>query len=309
MLSPGPAPTKTACCTISTQSHLFKAHALLESVRENSSADLFCLVTDSLPPEGLLTHVTYVSPERLDSPLATRIKKRYRGNELRWASKPLMLLYLLDMGYEQVIYVDNDICFYASPDFLFHRLETDAVLLTPHFYPADATRNQDWLEANFRVGLFNAGFVGASAKGRKALEWWGECCAYNVKKSYRRGLFDDQKYLDLMPVLFDGVNILKHKGCNVARWNKELGIRGTDAQGKLTLAGYPLVFIHFNVFTIRAIAEGDDPLLAPYLQQYEALLNRFDAAYRIKSEYAKPKHNLREYARHLRWRLARFFEK
>ncbi|MCX7744775.1 MAG: hypothetical protein N2167_09470 [Flavobacteriales bacterium] len=263
---------KTAVCTISTISHRFKTRALFSSLKEFTQADFFALYIDQpymkeqdglynvIPFDELITNETY------------RLKK-YNKDKRRWASKPFFLSYLLNSGYDAVIYVDNDIYFFNSPEFLFEQLSQRSVLLTPHFYPADPTSNQIWLEANFRVGLYNAGFIGVSKSGREAMRWWGKCCLYNVKKAYSRGLFDDQKYLDLMPVLFDDVEIIKHRGCNVAGWNIETSLRSINNKGELVLNNtWPLIFIHFNYYTIQQIVSGKDSLLLPFWEKYLSVL-------------------------------------
>jgi hypothetical protein len=53
------------------------------------------------------------------------------------------------------------------------------------------------------------------------MQWWASCCAYRCEKNPIRGTFDDQRYLDLLPVMDERVHILRHKGCNVADWNRQ----------------------------------------------------------------------------------------
>ena len=300
---------KTALCTISTRSHLFKSKVLLQSVRRYSQADLFCLVTDAdeIPPSA--AGETYHTLEVLDTATARSVKKKYRGDRLRWACKPLYLLYLLQAGYERVIYVDNDICFFSSPDFLFDALGEASVLLTPHHYPRDPGRQQNWLEANYRVGLYNAGFVGVSGDAADALEWWAACCLYNIRKSAWRGLFDDQKYLDLMPVAFPGVRVLDHKGCNVAGWNTEVFARSLGPDGNLLIDGkWPLVFVHFASLTFRQILQGNDPLLEAPLRQYVHELRALRPSYAEQNEIKRTWKDYPLYLRHIRWRIIRLFE-
>lgn len=297
---------KTAICTIGTESHLFKSKALLSSLERHSSADRFCLLTDARSLPEPVCGETYHTPEILTSPLASALKKKYRGNALRWSCKPLYLLYLLELGYDRVIYVDNDICFFSPADFLFEELENVSVMLTPHFYAASPGKSANWFEANFWVGLYNAGFVGATQNGLPALYWWAECCLYNVKQSAWRGLFDDQKYLDLLPVVFDDVKILKHKGCNVAGWNIETCPR-TLRDGYPRIADrWLVVFVHFTPLTFTNILSGKDPALAGLLETYLHALKEWNPRYS-----PEPRRRYRDYLlylRHTRWRFIRFFE-
>ena len=217
-------------------------------------------------------------------------------------------MHLLDAGYEKVIYVDNDICFFSPADFLFDELDGTSIMLTPHFYPITAYKNQNWLEANYRVGLYNAGFIGATAKGLPALEWWASCCLYNIKQSAWRGLFDDQKYLDLLPVVYEDVKILKHKGCNVAGWNIDMCPR-VEVNGQVYIDGkWPIVFIHFTSLTFRNILSGTDMGLSGYLDEYVDSLKKeypqFSAPLQLKRSFK----DYLLYFRHIRWRITRFFE-
>lgn len=299
---------KTAVCTISTRSHRFKTRALFLSLKQYTQADFFALYTDHplpLEDDGLYDPVPF---EQLISKETAALAK-YNKDKRRWACKPFFMLHLLNKGYDAVIYVDNDICFYASPDFLFDKLKEQSILLTPHYYPADPQKNQIWLEANFRVGLYNAGFIGVSKKGIEALQWWGNCCLYNVKKAYFRGLFDDQKYLDLMPVLFDGIEILKHRGCNVAGWNVETSIRSLNENGELRLSKYwPLIFIHYNYFTIQGILSQKDPLLQPYWERYLELIGKENPSYNPTKEVNQWKNYIRPYIDLFKYNINRLFD-
>ena len=165
------------------------------------------------------------------------------------------------------------------------------------------------MEANLRVGLYNGGFVGAGKKGIPALEWWAKCCIYNIKKSYRRGLFDDQKYLDLLPVLFENIHVLKHKGCNVAGWNIETSPRSLNEENKLILdRKWPLVFVHFNYYTIQAIVQKKDLLLETNWEEYLQLLLARNPQYNYQKEIRSVSRDMLLYFDYIRYRTARLGE-
>lgn len=286
---------------------MFKAQALYESLKSITKADFFCLLTDRL--NNTPYPFTVDNLNILESDLAKKIKGKYSGNKLRWACKSLYLNHLLCSGYDKVIYIDNDIFFYESPDFLFEKLNTSSVLLTPHFYPFDPTKDQNWLEANYRVGLFNAGFIGVNSSAKLMLDWWSKCCLYNIKKSFWRGLFDDQKYLDLVPILFENVEILNHKGCNVAGWNLIPSARSHDENKKVILDHkWPLVFIHFNYYTIESIVNKKDIFLWDHWQEYSGLLKSINPQYDVKSEKPAFSHYLSQYFQYIRYRISRAVE-
>lgn len=298
-------PLKTAICTISTQSHIFKSKALHHSLLPFFDGDFCCLVTDaralSWGNDAIIHDLDFLSDES-----AVALKKKYTDDKLRWSLKPVYLKFLLELGYDHVIYVDNDIFFYSSPDFLFEKLRTASFLVTPHFYKADPTNDQHWLEANFRVGLYNAGFIGVSHNGIPILDWWANCCLYNVKKAYWRGLFDDQKYLDLVPVLFDDVEILKHKGCNLAGWNYQNYSISRNAENHLLLNGDPLVFIHFADLSMREFA-AKECLIHQEFNDYLLALKMMNSSWELNTSKFE-RRNLRSFFYYLRWRLVRLFD-
>jgi len=213
----------------------------------------------------------------------------------------------LENRYDQVIYVDNDIYFFNSPDFLFEKLNHSNFLLTPHFYKADPTTEQDWLEANFRVGLYNAGFFGVNKNGIEILDWWIQCCTYTIKKSYWRGLYDDQKYLDLVPIRFEGVEIVKHKGCNLAGWNDQNYQIISSTAGELSVNNDPIIFIHFAALTMERFGEVAHPLHQLY-KQYVEHLCQFNPKFTWKRD-RKSKLYFSNIWYYLKWKIVRFFEK
>lgn len=296
---------KIAVCTISTKSHLFKSRALLKSVSLYSSASIFCLITDGNEHVGEQEMIHYDTLETLQSETAIKIKKKYKGDSLRWALKPIYLKHLLLQDFDAVIYCDNDIYFYNSLDFIFDDLTENSFIITPHFYKANPLKEQNWLEANFRVGLYNAGFIGANLNGIEILDWWANCCLYNIKKSYWRGLYDDQKYLDLIPILFENVKILKHRGCNVAGWNQEGTFVEKEKNGT-KINGDLLVFIHFAALSMEMFSNQKNPLHDEWKQYIEALKKEKNDFEYINNKFQK--NTMSAYFYYLRWLIVRKLE-
>jgi len=291
-------------CTISTKSHLFKSKVLSDSL-ENYGFETINLVVDSDFVEEKTTFESkrYLTIKDLPESDVKLILSKYRmhPDKLRWALKPVLIKYLLETKFEKVIYVDNDICFFSSPNFLFDKLNFSNILLTPHFYSTDPLKNQNWLEANFRIGLYNAGFFGANKSAIRMLDWWKNCCIYNVKKSNWRGLYDDQKYLDLVPVIFENVEIVKDSGCNLAGWNYK------NRLSKLGEADFSsITFVHFAELTIKEFHKIENPfhpLFIEYLSRMKTVgfsLNQNDKKY--------SKRNILAYFYFLLWKLARKFD-
>jgi hypothetical protein len=174
--------------------------------------------------------------------------------------------------YEQVFFVDPDLYFYSDFRFLYEELGDHSFLLSPHWGCMHPEKSELYFQRLMTDGLFNAGFLGASPKGLDTLHWWAESCLHACERDKSRGLHDDQGYLNLFPIMSPDTKILRHKGCNVAEWNRFEIPRSLDENGNLILDGrYPLVFIHFS--NLGYLVEHDQ-LLVPYLGRYEEELKK-----------------------------------
>ncbi len=281
-------------CTITTYDHLYKALALADSliqVAPSCLVHVLC-IDRAINAESHKGVIFYSLEDIKETEGYKAITEKYaqQRDKYRWSLKPVFLMYLLHGKAEKVIYVDNDIYFYSDPGFLFDLLEQHDILLTPHHYPRDPKKEQNWLEANYRVGLYNAGFVAVNRNAYASMKWWGECCAYRCEKNALRGTFDDQKYLDLVPVINEKAHIVRHKGCNVAEWNRSVISRTAGNDGHVMLDGkYPLVFVHYNHTTIRAIYSGDEPCLEMTWELYLQNLKKYRPEIEPKEMYRPDK--------------------
>jgi SAM-dependent methyltransferase len=277
------ADQSTAFCTIITWNYMEYAVTLYHSLREYEPAvDFHVLVVDRDYVEypGLCETYPNLTIHFCETicghGLGAAILKKYGGASAdctRWSLKPVFLSYLISRGYDQAFFLDPDLYFYSSPRILLEELGNQGILLTPHWRSSDPDRDR----VNFAIlqtsGLFNAGCVGATEAGLRGLEWWARVCLHECVKAPERGLFVDQAYLDLLPIYFESVKILRHRGCNVANWNQIECQREENQPGVITINGFPLVFVHFTASTIHGIEAGDDPLLRDHLARYRAALD------------------------------------
>lgn len=268
-----------AFCTIVDESHIPFAKALYSSVAIfHPDCTFFILVTDLsqtyVDPVSKTIHWLAISDIRKAGTIDLILKKylhKTQKDELRWALKPALIGWLLSQGMKKVIYADADIFFVNSAEFLFDELDRYSLILTPHWRDIKPGNNND-LFYSLTSGYFNAGFVGASSNSMNVIKWWEEACSFRMEKSIKYGLFDDQKFLDLVPLEFDGVGIIKHKGCNIAIWNLDTNKREMVGNKLLINGKYDPVFIHFTKDTIQNIVLGNDRLLYPLLENYKAAL-------------------------------------
>lgn len=266
-------------CTVSNSDYLYKVLALHESLKKQSvKARLHVLVTDdgkfdiSKFPDTILF---YSVQQIAEQPYASAIIDKYSDDKdkMRWCLKPVFMHYLLDKGIaDSVLYVDNDIFFFEPFYNLYDYVGNSGVWLTPHWRCMNPFEDGHVFKDSFTDGMFNAGFVGASRAGKNILEWWAMANSFRCEKNRAEGLWDDQKYLDMLPIRFPNVAIVRHMGCNVAVWNKRDCIRTAQGDKVLICGEYPIVFIHFTNDTMSDIEfdkYGGDPLLKPYLEEYK----------------------------------------
>lgn len=277
-------------CTITTFSHLYKVYALAESLKNQQHGFVLNVLVIDDDRGFQFENCRFLKLADIQAQQsAGKIIRKYKGNKdrLRWSLKPVLMKYLLlQPSTDKVIYLDNDLYFFSDYAFLFDLLDKHCFLLTPHYYRNDPNANQNWLEANFRIGLYNAGFAGANKDALNTLQWWADCCLYRCEKNAFRGLFDDQKYLDLVPVIEPTALIVRHKGCNVAGWNAEAVCRREIVDHRVLIAGkFEIVFIHFNDDTIREIVAGWDHILFNYYRTYIETMKRYHGDLKKKEMY------------------------
>jgi hypothetical protein len=305
-------------CTIITADYLPLAKVLHASLQKQvPGTTLQVLVVDENKYTSTDSLIIHSVDALADSAYFRGIQKKYgqtNPDYFRWALKPVFIGYLLEKGFNKVLFADPDLYFTGDFNFLFTELDQNNVLLTPHWANIDPTENEDSLLAVLKGGLYNAGFVGVNKKGSEAMAWWAGLCHYKTEDLTGLGLFVDQKYLDILPVQFDKVQVIKHRGCNLASWNIDTSKREL-VQSKLMINKmYEPVFIHFAKDTIVNIINKNDALLQPYLDEYITALQKenFDLLNKLgdfnPTRYSSAAYSIK-YKLRIRTRLKRFFFK
>ncbi len=305
-------------CTIITANYLPFAKVLHQSLEKQvPGTSLQVLIVGEHSSSSTGNFIVHSVDSLSGSTHFNALYKKYghtNVHNFRWALKPVFIGYLLEKGFSKVIYVDADLYFVNNFDFLFDELDKNNILLTPHWANMDPVENEDSLRAVLKGGLYNAGFVGTNIRGATAISWWAALCFYKTEDQKELGFFYDQKYLDILPVQFDNVQVIRHRGCNLASWNIDSSKREM-IDGKLLINKiFEPVFIHFAKDTVVNILNRNDELLKPYLDEYVKklqdeniqLLNNLDNfdSTKYESPLYKIKHKLR-----LRTRVKRFFFK
>ncbi|MFO7956122.1 MAG: hypothetical protein R6X33_03385 [Candidatus Brocadiia bacterium] len=244
-----------AVFTSVTKSHLASARVLMHSVRRQMPGwRRFVLLADEVdgcfdPAEEPFETV---EAQGLPVPDFRRMAFRYGPMELCCALKPWGLRYLLEeRGFGRALYLDSDVELYSPLSRIEEALEERNIALTPHLAsPLRGPGEGPPEDHILRDGTYNGGLVGVrdSETSRSFLNWWAEKVAYDCVVDRERGLMYDQKWLDMVPALFAGVEVLRDAGYNVAYWNLANRPVTRGAAGEWLAGGTQLAFFHFSYF-------------------------------------------------------------
>jgi Glycosyl transferases group 1 len=252
MSSPSLPPTSdTAVFTIAAKNYLHYARVLMRSVeRVSPGFDRYLLLADRI--DGAFDPASepfrVVEAETLSIPDVRRFTFRYTILELNTAVKPWFFRDLFARGYRKVIYLDPDIFVYQPLRDVEAALDAGALaVLVPHLTGRLLDgRHPGELEI-LQSGAYNLGFLALARHGslEGLLDFWCEKSLRDFAVDVSRGLFTDQRWMDLVPGMFADVAVLRHDGYDVAYWN--LPHRRVERCGSTySVNGAPLIFFHFS---------------------------------------------------------------
>lgn len=206
---------------------------------------------------------------------------RYSLTEINTSVKPFIFKMLFDRGYQKVIFLDPDILVLQNLNKIFELLDTNNIVLTPHIlkpFPDEDMRPDD--RSILQAGLYNLGFIAikSSHESYNMLKWWSGKLVAHCFMYVEKGMHVDQKWIDLVPIFYAGVYILKDPVYNVAYWNlheRPLSIKN----GSLFVENSPVVFYHFSGFDPVKISRHQNrfivknmPGLIDLFKKYEDIL-------------------------------------
>ncbi|MEE8525769.1 MAG: glycosyltransferase [Thermoanaerobaculia bacterium] len=273
--------TALNACTIVAKNYLPFARVLARSFLEHHPDGRFFVLLidrgeDLVRPED--ESFTLVEVEELDNvPDLDAFLFKYTILESSTAIKPYFIEHLFRrFELPNLCYVDPDILVLRPLEEVSRRLDPGSddrtsIVLTPHLdepMPDDGAHPSEL--TILQAGSYNLGFLGLrwTPVTERLLTWWQERLYDQCLVRIDQGLFVDQKWMDIVPGIFEDFHLLLHPGYNVAYWNlhgRELTRTGDDdANGDSYLAkGEPLVFFHFS---------GIDPHHLDLVSKYQ---NRF----------------------------------
>jgi glycosyltransferase involved in cell wall biosynthesis/SAM-dependent methyltransferase len=249
-------------CTIIARNYVAHARVLAESFQEHHPEGTCSVLVIDDPagyidaagePFELLTidQIGLLDPERMAA--------SYDVMELSTAVKPWLLRTLLERpGVDSVAYLDPDIKVFASLAEIDRRAQEHDVVLTPHFtkpLPRDERKPSE--EDILIAGTYNLGFI-ALSPGETAtalLDWWSERLEAHCLNEPTEGRFVDQRWIDLAPGLWQGIDVLRDPSYNIAYWNLPTRQLEDAEDGGYRVDGLPLHFFHFSGFDPRTPEE------------------------------------------------------
>ena len=238
--------------TIASRNYGALAGALMDSLAAaDPAAYRVMIVTDGLEPLGR------IDAEVLDvwsvEGVSPGMALYYNALEFNTAVKPFVFQAMMRRpGVRTVTYLDPDILVFRPLSEVRQALADASIALTPHLtrplgdqaFPDDLTI--------LRSGVYNLGFLGVrpGADTVSLIGWWAERCRFDCRVDFAKGLFTDQRWMDMAPGLVDSFAVLRQPDLNLAYWNLPARTL-VGGNGVWSVDGRPLTFFHFSGFDPR----------------------------------------------------------
>lgn len=245
--------------TICSNNYLAQAKILGDSLFEKNPDYKFIIgLCDELSDEidySFFEGIEIIPVSRIKIYCFDEIIKKYNIIELNTSIKPSFFKYLINRyeALETIIYFDPDIQIFNKLDLLEKDLEKYDILITPHILNPISVDDFSPSENLFlNYGIYNLGFLALNAKSQnsiKLLNWWEDKTLKIGFDRVSEGLFVDQLWINLVPIFFNNVKILREYGYNVAPWNlHERNLIKKNNGQYIMQDDSQLVFYHFSSY-------------------------------------------------------------
>jgi hypothetical protein len=245
--------------TICAKNYLARALTLRESIIENNiGIDFYIYLSDICDDELAKSIHDLIVLDKNIVPDWEKMAFKYDVIEFSTSIKPFCINHLFnEKEYEEVMYLDPDICVYSSLNVIFFWLDEYDMVITPHYNNLAIEYNGTETEEELLfVGIYNLGFcaIKKSEIGINIVSWWMNRLKTKCYADKNDSLHVDQRWIDFLPAFFPGnILITHHPGMNVAIWNlheRELIIKDGQylIKDKITNVIKNLLFFHFAGF-------------------------------------------------------------
>jgi len=263
--------------TIITSNYIPKARVLVESLKKFNPQSIFFLVLcDSIPDEITIDAELFdniICIEELNIPNFDSWIFKHSIVELCTAIKALSFLKIFEITQgEKIVYLDPDIAVFNTLEELEQLLDKNSIILTPHIYTPENLRDGiiDNEICALKHGVYNLGFIAIKMNniGFDFLNWWNERLMNFCYDDIPNGLFTDQRWIELAPIFFNEVFIIRDPSYNLAPWNISTQKISISGRNIITINNRPLKFFHFSGYDSGAC----HTMLLKYCKNSEALL-------------------------------------
>lgn len=250
--------TQTIIFTSANGAYLPKVRTLAKSVKRHVPNSVFVIFLAELDATLWLSK----EDNQLFDRIITPTEVGYPDN-LGWAVthniveyctavKPQIALQLQEEYKSNVIFFDPDTVLFSDINEILNILNESPIIFTPHILDAEQNENFIAIQENeisvLKHGLYNLGFfaVAPNQIGRTFLQWYAARLYKFCIDDPASGLFTDQKWCDLVPVIFPQTHIYRNRGANVASWNLSNRKLKIGDDGYIYVENKKLIFYHFT---------------------------------------------------------------
>ncbi len=241
--------------TVATAGYLPQATVMAKSVKKHMPGTkvIVCIVEKKVPPktESILNTCfdEIILAKNLGFTNFNQFIFQYNRFEGANACKAQLLIHLLEnnKNHNFIIFLDADTKVYGPFFELAECLKTSEIVFSPHFIRFNKKQPFTHLGTVHRSGIFNTGYLAIKRgnESHKFLQWWAKILLKHCYKDLQKGLWNEQKWLDLTTGLFNYF-IQTDPGYNVGPWNFHERLLTLDSNGEYLVNGKPLCLFHFS---------------------------------------------------------------
>ena len=280
--------------TTCTYNHIARAFSLADSVSDYCPDTRFVigLIDESGGDHKGNQQCEIIYAKALELPFLSEMRNKYSVLELNAALKPYFADHIFKnyTDLKELIYLDSDILLFSNLETIYEALAENSIILTPHSL-STIKRGYSFDDRSFlRAGIYNIGFyaVKRDETGLSFLTWWMDKLKDEGYIDSNKGMFAEQLWLNLVPIYFSDVHVLRHIGCNVAYWNLHEREISATQNGYVVNGELPLIFFHFSGASISCITDDNlsshqdrftftnRPDVLPLFEKYIAKLTEYN---------------------------------